>query len=214
LTARTDLLLVLGLRPQASARAIERAYVERRAQAAKRLEQGEPGARAELEQLDRVIRRLEEADVAGLEGPSPARSKARRPRLVHELVSTPARQLALPWEGTAALACGILACLLSLVLYLATLSGAEVGIGFPLDNPIFYLVFALALAAEMLAHTELQASAHAHFMVRHGHRPRAEPEAVRVGRARLGRRLGRAAAILNVVFLVLVVISFFHSILG
>jgi hypothetical protein len=194
LSERDFLLRTLRLPPEASADEIEHAFLRRRAEIEERVEASDPGARRELELLEAVRNR------AGV-----------KTELVHERVPTPVREEARPWEGTAALICGALACLLSAVLYLASLSGIEVKVGFPVDNPFFWLVFALALAAETLSHVELQAGKRAKLIAGHGGRPRREPDPARVGRARLGRRLGRIAAAANIAFALFILFSFFQA---
>ena len=201
---------MLGLPPQASAKEIELAYVERRAEAAKRLQKGDPRARAGIEQLDRVIEQLENGDFD--ESPPPAREERPDSKLAHELLSTPIRHPARVWEATASLVFGSLACVAGAMLYSVLFFDADVGVGFPLDNPFFYLVFAFALAAETLAQSELRVVKHNSLLLGRGYQLQLEPDPGRVQRARLGRNLGRTAAALSLLFLVLIVVSFFRAI--
>jgi hypothetical protein len=225
---RDDLLLILGLPVQASAREIEFAYLEKRAEIAKRLQQGDAHASVQLEQLDRIYSALEAAGALERPVETDLHSAAPAPGLFAEqrVVAPPAAPpAALPaqaplsrgsgWESAGALVCGIAALLVVcwlLYFYRNDLSKPSAEVLVLLGDPLCYVVFLLALAAEMLAHTEIQAMMHAYYLARSsGERPTLLDER-RMSRARLERRLGRLAAASVIIVTFLMGVSFFRAI--
>jgi hypothetical protein len=71
-TSRTELLGVLGLPPQAGAGEIELVYLERHAEAEKRLREGDKRARFEIERFDGVFGKLDGAEAEEEIGTAPS----------------------------------------------------------------------------------------------------------------------------------------------
>ncbi|HEY5479763.1 MAG TPA: hypothetical protein VIJ84_09135, partial [Gaiellaceae bacterium] len=71
MTSRTELLGVSGLPPQAGAGEIELTYLERHAEAEKRLREGDKRARFEIERFDGVFRKPDGAEAEEEIGTAP-----------------------------------------------------------------------------------------------------------------------------------------------
>jgi hypothetical protein len=112
---RTELLLFLGLPAQAGAREIELVYLERRAEAVKRFQDGDRRARFEVERLDGVFGRLLGADAAGEGAAAQGREEDEAPTVgagaMEPAFLRPAGSIR---EANASLVCGIAACLVVL----------------------------------------------------------------------------------------------------
>ena len=108
MTSRAELLLFLGLPAQAGADEIELVYLERRAKAEKRLQQGDTRARFKIGRLDGVFGRLDGIDAKGEEsGTAPvAVATTSAPSLLR-----PAGSIR---EANGSLLCGIASCLVVL----------------------------------------------------------------------------------------------------
>jgi hypothetical protein len=196
----------LGLPPQASAGEIERVFLEQRAEAEKRLRQGDVQARADIERLERAFRLLESA--VGTTEPVPVE----RPEPIRRVVSPP---LTLRWESTGSLVCGVLACLTVLwffYAYRSDLNRPSIDLLWLLQKPAYFFIFLLALAAEVLSHTDLLVGSRALILARKGPASQLKTEQRRISRARLGRRFGRLAAASAFVLALLMTFSFFHAI--
>lgn len=208
MTGRAELLLVLGLPPQASANEIELVYLERRAKAEKCFQQGDKSARFEVERLDGAFRRLRDTDAEAEEaGTTPlAVAKARERSFLRPTGS--AR------EANGSLACGIAACLVILLVfyvYWPELTGrASIYVLSLPQSPVYFLVFLLALAAEILAHATLRDEARARLLIKKGLEPTESLDEKQISRARTGRNLGRIAVALAVLLAILLTSSFFH----
>ncbi|MGA9762163.1 MAG: hypothetical protein WBQ14_07055 [Gaiellaceae bacterium] len=211
MTSRAELLLFLDLPPQAGAGEVELVYLERRAEAEKRLRQGDLRARTEIERLDGVFRRLDgmEAEVEGEEsGVVPVAASAKKPSLLR-----PAGSIR---EANGALACGISAFLVVLwafYVYWPSLRSSW-NILNMLQSPVYVLIYVLALAAEVLSYASLKDESRARYLTRRGFEAPDSLDQNQVFRARSGRRLGRVAAALAVLLAVLLASSFSRFLRG
>lgn len=211
MTRRADLLFSLGLPPEASLGEIEFVYLERRAEAEKRLQQGDTGARAEIDRLEGVFRRLEGIDAKAVETRAApvAATEARTPSFLRATGSL--------WEANGSLACGIAACLVVLwafYLYWPDLTESSVSILGLLQSPAYFLIYLLTLAAEVLSHTSLRAGRLAFFLMKQGLEPPDWLDERQIPRARAGRYLGRIAAALAILLAILLASSFSHFLWG
>lgn len=212
MTQRADLLFSLGLPPQASLGEIEFVYLERRAEVEKRLQQGDTRARAEIDRLERVFERLEGMDAEAVEtrtGPV-AVAEARTPFFVRTTGSV--------WEANGSLICGIAACLVVLwafYVYWPDLTGSSVlSILGLLQSPVYFLIYLLVFAAEVLSHTSLRAGSRALFLMERGLEHPDWLNESHISRARVGRYLGRIAAALAVLLAIWLALSFSHALRG
>lgn len=211
MTRRADLLFALGLPPEASLGEIEYVYLERRAEAEKRLQQGDSRAQPEIDRLERVFKWLEGMDAEAVETRAEpvAAAEARTPFFLRSTGSV--------WEANGSLVCGIAACLVvlwALYVYWPSLTGPSWNILNLLQSPVYFLIYLLALAAEVLSHAILKAESRAIFLVKHGlERPDWLDER-QISRARAARYLGRIAVALAVLLAILLVSSFFHFLKG
>lgn len=207
MTRRADLLFSLGLPPQASLGEIEFVYLERRAEAEKRLQQGDARARAETDRLEGVFRRLEGMDAEVVEtGTEPvAATEARTPFFLRTTGSVR--------EANGSLACGIAACLVVLwafYVYWPDLTGSSLNILNLFQSPVYFLIYVLALAAEVFSHTSLKAESRALFLMKQDLEPPDWLNESQISRTRAGRFLGRIAAALAILLAILLASSFFH----
>jgi hypothetical protein len=205
-TSKTELLLFLGLPPQAGADEIELIYLERRAKAEKRLRQGDTRARFEIERLDGVFGRLDGIDAKGEEsGTAPvAVAMTSAPSLLR-----PAGSIR---EARGSVALGIAACLVVLwafFVYRSSLTGGSLNILNLLQSPVYLLVFLLAFGAEALSYMSHRDESRARYLARQGLESPNELES-QVSYARVGRWLGRIAVALAVLLAILLVTSLFH----
>ena|GEM_PF-3317192 len=166
MTRREELLLFLGLPPQARAGEIEFVYLERRAAAEKRLRHGDKRARAEIDRLESVFKRLEDlgADAAESEAVPVAVMTAKgKPALM--------RSAGADREANGSLMCGIAACLIVLwafFVYRADLRGSSADVLGLLQSPLYFAIYLLTLAAEVLSHASLSDASRARFLVKFG----------------------------------------------
>jgi hypothetical protein len=206
-TERADLLFSLGLPPEASLSEIEYFYLERRAEAENRLQRGDTRARAEIDRLERVFERLEGMDAEAVETRAEpvAASEARTPFYLRTTGSD--------WEANGSLVCGVAVCLVVLwafYVYWPSLTGSSLNILNLLQSPVYLLIYLLALAAEMLSHTSLEAKSRALFLIKQGLERPDWPSESQISRARAGRYLGWIAAALAILLAIFLVSSFFH----
>ena len=212
MTPRAELLLFLGLPPQAGADEIELVYLERRAGAEKRLRQGDARARFEIERLDGVFKRLDDL------GTDAAESEA-VPGAVMTAKEEPAlmRSAGAAREATGSLMCGIAACLIVLwafFVYRTDLRGSSADVLGLLQSPLYFAIYLLTLAAEVLSHASLSDASRARFLVKFGLEPSDWLDESEISHARAGRYLGRIAAALAVLLAILLMSSFSHFVWG
>jgi len=204
-TSRAELLLFLGLPPQAGADEIELVYLERRADAEKRLRQGDTRARFEIERLDGVFRRLDAMDAEEEEGvTAPVAASVRKPSLLRPAGSGR--------EARGSVALGIAACLVVLwafFVYRSSLTGGSLNILNLLQSPVYLLVFLLALGAEALSYMSHKDESRARYLARQGLESPDELES-QVSYARVGRWLGRIAVALALLLAILLATSLLH----
>jgi hypothetical protein len=147
--ARSVLLLFLNLPLYTGAKEIELVYLERRAEAEKRFQQGDKSARFEVERLDGVFKRLRDTDAEAEEAVTASLAVA------NERERSFLRSTGSAREANGSLACVIAACLVVLLVfyvYWSELTGkASIYVLSLPQSPVCFLVFLLALAAEMLA---------------------------------------------------------------
>ena len=210
MSSRAELLLVLGLPPHAGAHEIEPAYRVRRAEAEKRLEQGDFHATAEIALLERVLEQVE--------GTEPSRAEV-EPVAAFE-AKKPSQRRSPEWpdrEATGSLVCGIAACLVVLwaaYVYRPDPRDPSIDVLNLFQSPVYFLIYLLALAAEMLSYTSFRNASRALLLERRGiERPDLLSEA-HVSRARAGRVLGRTAAALAVLLAILLSSSFSRALAG
>ncbi|HEY5478543.1 MAG TPA: hypothetical protein VIJ84_02890 [Gaiellaceae bacterium] len=205
MTSRAELLLFLGLPPQAGADEIELVYLERRADAEKRLRQGDTRARFEIERLDGVFRRLDAMDAEEEEGvTAPVAASVRKPSLLRPAGSGR--------EARGSVALGIAACLVVLwafFVYRSSLTGGSLNILNLLQSPVYLLVFLLALGAEALSYMSHKDESRARYLARQGLESPDELES-QVSYARVGRWLGRIAVALALLLAILLATSLLH----
>jgi hypothetical protein len=206
-TSRAELLLFFDLPPQAGAGEIELVYLERRAEAEKRLRQGDKRARFEIERLDGVFRRLDviaAEEEVGVTAPA----AVMKPSLLRLVGSVR--------EAKGSMACGICACLVVLwafFVYRSSLTSGSLNILNLLQTPVYFLVYLLALGAEALSYMSLKDESRARFLAKRGLDPPAELER-QVSYAKAGRWLGRMAVALAILLAILLVSSFSHFLEG
>ena len=205
MTSRAELLLFLGLPPQAGADEIELVYLERRADAEKRLRQGDTRARFEIERLDGVFRRLDAMDAEEEEGvTAPVAASVRKPSLLRPAGSGR--------EARGSVALGIAACLVVLwafFVYRSSLTGGSLNILNLLQSPVYLLVFLLAFGAEALSYMSHKDESRARYLARQGLESPDELES-QVSYARVGRWLGRIAVALALLLAILLATSLLH----
>ncbi|MGC9974230.1 MAG: hypothetical protein ABSC36_02410 [Gaiellaceae bacterium] len=207
MSRRADLLFALGLPPQASPGEIEYFYLERRAEAEKRLRGGDIRAQAEIDRLEGVFRLLEGMDENALEieAEPAAATGAKTPSHLRATGSLR--------EANGSLACGVAACLVVLWAFYVDrsgLTGSSTYVLGLLQSPVYFLIYVLALAAELLSHASLKDESRALFLVKQGLEPTDRLDESQVSRARAGRYLGRIAVALAILLAILLVSSFFH----
>ena len=120
-------------------------------------------------------------------------------------------------EANGSLACGIAACLVVLWAYYVnwpSLTGPSWNILNLLQSPVYFFVYLLALAAEVLSHAVFKDESRALFLMKQGLAPPDWLDDNRVSRARAGRYLGRIAMSLAVLLAILLVSSFSHFLRG
>ena len=205
--ARGELLLFLGLPPDAGAKEIELVYLERRAEAEKRWRQGDRRARFEVERLDGVFGKLTGLVADTEEGgtPPPVVAKAKEPVFLR-----PAGSMR---EANGSLACGIAACLVVLwafYVYWHNVRESSWDILNLLQSPWYFLIFLLVFGAEMLSRATLGDEARARYLVKQGLKPAESIDEKQISRARAGRYLGRIVVVLAVLLALFLMSSFSH----
>jgi hypothetical protein len=96
-------------------------------------------------------------------------------------------------------------------MFRADLSQPSVHVLGILQSPNYYVVFLLALGAEVFSHDDMRLKKRADFLAARGMQPARTVDAKRISRARAGRRLGRLAVLFALLLVVLTTASFFHA---
>lgn len=205
--ARSELLLFLSLPSDAGAKEIELVYLERRAEAEKRWRQGDRRARFEVERLDGVFGKLTGlvVDTEERGTPPPAVAKAKEPVFLR-----PAGSMR---EANGSFACGIAACLVVLwafFVYWHNVRESSWDILNLLQSPWYFLIFLLALGAEMLSRAAYGDAERVRYVIKQGLEPTESLDERQISRARAGRYLGRIAVALAILLAIFLASSFSH----
>jgi hypothetical protein len=216
---RTELLRFLDLPAHAGAKEIELVYLERRAETVKRFQDGDRSARFVVERLDGVFGRLVGIGAAAKDAAAESAEEDQASNNVVVEAKEPAfiRPAGSIREANGSLFCGISACLVvfwAFSVYWPSRRESSLNILNLLQSPVFFLVFLLALAAEILARATLRDGARVRYLIKQGLEPAQSLDETQISRARVGRYLGWIAVALAILLAILLISSFSHFLRG